>query len=193
MGDYAGATDLRRRSFLKLLGLAGVAAAVPMELLIEPEAAVVEAAHAANVPVSGDFFWVTDRGHAKRIGRILNATIESRMPDMHSDFMGNMHRGLVMPPEINMDMVDCDVSAIHEIFAGREHGRSELYLFDRKFDIANSFFSEFKHEFPMHDIAAAITNVTLVASHPNKPDNPDYKFISMDETWKAPNYFLLEK
>lgn len=141
MGDPAGATDMRRRSFLKLLGLAGVAAAVPMELLIEPEAAVVEAAHAANIPVSGDFFWVTTQRQARRLGQVLNFRVHQPLPDVFSAF-GKSYVGLRESPEFEMDLCDADRSGIFDALESREKGRAEIYLFDNKFVLDESYFME---------------------------------------------------
>ncbi len=154
MGEPAGATDMRRRSFVKLLGLAGVAAAA-LEMLIEPEQAVVEAAHAAGVPVSGDF-WVTTQRQARRLGKILNIGFDRALIWSQHE-LGEM--------SINVDLLECDRDALYQTFMDRETVTSEIYLFDRKFVVDTSFIQSCEVVCRYDSVTHG---VTIVASSPMK-------------------------
>ena len=178
MREPTGATDMRRRSFLKLLGLAGVAATVPMDLLIEPEEAVVEAANAAGVPVAGDFWWIPTQSQARRMGKILSITVIDPPPQRysipHHPFF--IDEELSDPPQVHMELVDCDLYELQEAMINRESGKCEIYLFDRKFTVQSAFFQRWEHCIPMDgDI---ITSVELMATYPDKAQNSDLKLIT---------------
>lgn len=139
--EYSGASDLRRRSFLKLLGLAGVAATINPASLLEPAAAEVEAAKAAGLPVSGEF-WVKvpTWSQARRLGKMVSTDIvrnpfhiERPIIECHT-----IHAGYATfegPQETRLDIVldEFDYDQVREIFENFSEFQGDVYLYGKKF------------------------------------------------------------
>lgn len=127
--DVVEATRMKRRSFLALLGMSGVAAALPIEVLI-PEAAAAEAVADPEVIEPGDM-WIMDFRSGEKVkvklgqlrnvmssvnsGHELIETIGGRMPMM----------GMREPETLSVEVSNVVVKGMNSLM-GAFHDRQRV-------------------------------------------------------------------